>query len=56
MPATILLGALLALLAQLISLLPGQLGVLPLNAVTALIGAPVVAFVVLRTRRGIFVG
>jgi iron complex transport system permease protein len=55
-PATILLGALLALLAQLISLLPGQLGVLPLNAVTALIGAPVVAFVILRSRRGIFVG
>lgn len=55
-PLTILLGALIALLAQLVALLPGQLGVLPLNAVTALIGAPVVAFVILRSRRGIFVG
>ncbi|KKB78015.1 iron ABC transporter [Devosia soli] len=55
-PATIMLGATLALMAQLISLLPGQLGVLPLNAVTALIGAPVVAYVILRSRRGIFVG
>lgn len=55
-PATILLGALTALLAQLVALLPSQFGVLPLNAVTALIGAPVVAFVILRSRRGIFVG
>lgn len=55
-PATILLGAAIALLAQLISILPSQLGFLPLNAVTALIGAPVVAFVILRSRRGVFVG
>lgn len=55
-PATILLGALVALLAQLVALLPSQFGVLPLNAVTALIGAPIVAFVILRSRRGIFVG
>lgn len=54
-PAVILLGALVALLAQLISILPGQLGILPLNAVTALIGAPVVAYVILRARRGVFV-
>jgi len=55
-PATILLGAQLALLAQLVALLPGRLGVLPLNAVTALIGAPVVAYVILRSRKGVFVG
>jgi iron complex transport system permease protein len=52
-PAAIVLGA---LLAQLVALLPGQFGVLPLNAVTALIGAPIVAFVILRSRKGIFVG
>ncbi len=56
MPAVILLGALTALLAQLVSILPGQVGILPLNAVTALIGAPVVAYVILRSRRGAFVG
>lgn len=55
-PATILLGAATALMAQLVAILPGQLGVLPLNAVTALLGAPVVALVVLRARKGIFVG
>jgi iron complex transport system permease protein len=55
-PAAIVLGALTALLAQLVALLPGQFGVLPLNAVTALIGAPIVAFVILRSRKGIFVG
>lgn len=55
-PASIMLGALIALLAQLISLLPGQFGVLPLNAVTALIGAPVVVIVILRARNGGFVG
>jgi iron complex transport system permease protein len=53
-PATILLGALTALFAQLVSLLPSQFGVLPLNAVTALIGAPVVVFVILRARNGVF--
>jgi iron complex transport system permease protein len=56
MPAVILLGALAALVAQLVSILPGQIGILPLNAVTALIGAPVVAYVILRARRGVFVG
>jgi iron complex transport system permease protein len=35
-----------------VSLLPGSSGVLPLNAVTSLIGAPVVVFVLLRGRRG----
>lgn len=51
-PAVILLGGISALGAQTVSLLPGGAGVLPLNAVTALIGAPVVAAVLLRTRRG----
>lgn len=55
-PATIVLGAEIALLAQLISLLPGQFGVLPLNAITALIGAPIVLLVILRSRRGVFSG
>ena len=53
-PAVGLLGAIVALTAQLLALLPGPSGVLPLNAVTSLIGAPVVAVVVLRSRRGVF--
>jgi iron complex transport system permease protein len=46
-PAVILLGAATALIAQVVSLLPDS-GVLPLNAVTSLMGAPVVVAVLLR--------
>ncbi|MGO9566143.1 MAG: iron chelate uptake ABC transporter family permease subunit [Desulfomonilaceae bacterium] len=49
-PAAILLGAALALVADLISQVPGTKIVLPLNAVTALIGAPVVVGMILRRR------
>jgi iron complex transport system permease protein len=52
-PAVILLGAAMALVAQILSLLPGSAGVLPLNAVTSLMGAPVVVYVLLRSRRGV---
>ena len=51
-PATILMGGVLALVAQMLSLIPGNAGVLPLNAVTALIGAPVVVMVIMRSRKG----
>ena len=47
-PAVILMGALLALLSDLLAQLPGRQAVLPLNAVTSLIGAPVVVWVVIR--------
>ncbi|NDJ84726.1 MAG: iron ABC transporter permease [Chloroflexi bacterium] len=47
-PATAILGGIVALTALLIAGMPGSGLVLPLNAVTALIGAPVVMWVVLR--------
>ncbi|MBW4632342.1 MAG: iron ABC transporter permease [Iphinoe sp. HA4291-MV1] len=47
-PAVTLMGAILALIADLISQLPGSQMVLPLNSVTALIGTPVVTWVILR--------
>ena len=50
-PAVVMLGATLALLADLISQAPGTQIALPLNAVTALIGAPVVVGVILRRRQ-----
>jgi iron complex transport system permease protein len=53
-PAVVLMGSALALVAQIMSLLPGTSGVLPLNAVTSLLGAPVVVAVLLRARRGAF--
>jgi iron complex transport system permease protein len=49
-PGTILMGAIVALVAALIAEVPGNDLVLPLNAVTALIGAPVVIAVILRGR------
>lgn len=49
-PAVMLLGAIGALFADLISQMPGTQLALPLNAVTALIGAPVVVAVILRRR------
>lgn len=49
-PATTLLGAALALVADLIAQAPGSQIVLPLNAITALLGAPVVIWVILRQR------
>lgn len=52
LPATLLLGALTAALADSIAQLPGTEQVLPLNAVTALFGAPVVAWVLLRRSSG----
>lgn len=55
-PAVVLMGAAVALVAQIVSLLPGGGTVLPLNAVTSLMGAPVVVGVLLRSRRGAFAG
>jgi len=52
-PAVVLLGGIVALAAQVISLLPGNAGVLPLNAVTSIVGAPIVVAILLRGRRGI---
>lgn len=52
-PATLLIGAIVALLASFIAELPGSQIVLPLNAVTALMGAPIVMSVILRQRRDV---
>ena len=51
MPASLLAGASLALLCNLIARLPGFEGALPVNSVTALIGAPVVAVVLFKRRK-----
>ena len=48
MPATALCGAVLALFCNLIARMPGFEGALPVNSVTALIGAPVIAAVLFR--------
>ena len=47
LPATMLCGAVVALVCNLLCFLPGEGGVIPLNAVTPLIGAPVIIYVIL---------
>lgn len=49
-PATMMIGMTVSLLCNLIARLPGFEGNLPINAVTAFIGAPVVICVILRKR------
>lgn len=51
-PATAVLGASLAVAADLVSRLPGSDRVLPLNAVLSLVGVPVIVVVLLRAGRG----
>jgi len=53
MPATALCGALLALICNLIARMPGFEGALPVNSVTALVGAPVIASVLFRRRQSV---
>jgi len=48
LPMTMLSGALVALLCNWICFLPADGGMLPLNAVTPLIGAPVIIYIILK--------
>ena len=50
-PAVMLLGATGLLISDMISQLPGSDKVLPINSVTALLGIPVVVWIVVRNRR-----
>ena len=50
MPATILMGAVVGLLCNLVCFLPGESGIVPLNAVTPLIGAPVIIYVIVKRK------
>ena len=50
MPATILTGAAIALVCNIICVLPGDKGIIPLNAVTPIMGAPVIIYVILKQR------
>lgn len=48
LPGAVMVGAAIALFCNLLCYLPGELGILPLNAVTPLIGAPVIIYVIIR--------
>lgn len=49
-PATILCGMAVALVCNLICVLPGERGIIPLSAVTPIIGAPIIIWVILKRK------
>ncbi len=51
LPATLLCGGTTALLCNLLCMLPGEGGIIPLNAVTPLVGAPVIIYVIVSRNR-----
>ncbi len=51
LPATLLTGASLTLLCNLLSTLPGESGLIPINVITPVLGAPVIIYVILQQRR-----
>ena len=50
-PATILCGAFISLLCTLLSVLPSSIGVIPINAITPIIGVPIILYVILNRKR-----
>jgi iron complex transport system permease protein len=52
-PATIITGAAIMLASDIISQVPGSDSVLPVNSVTALIGIPIVIWMILRNQRNL---
>ena len=53
MPITMLMGGTIAMLCNLISTLPGDKGLLPLNAITPILGAPVIIYVIMNRRKSL---
>ncbi len=51
LPMTILLGTFMALLCNLISVIPGSAGLIPLNAITPIFGAPVIIYVIVNQKK-----
>lgn len=52
LPVTMLTGGgAIALLCNFICILPGETGIIPLNAVTPVIGAPIIIYVIVNQRK-----
>lgn len=49
-PSTVLTGAAIALLCNIACTLPGENGMIPLNAITPVMGAPIIIYVITRRR------
>ena len=53
-PAVLIYGAIILLLCDTVAQLPGSVNVLPINAITSILGAPVVIWLLLRKRKMVF--
>ena len=51
LPVTMLSGAVMALLCTLISVAPASIGVIPINAITPIIGVPIIIYIILNRRK-----
>ena len=51
LPATILAGAVIGLICAVVSVLPASHGIIPVNAITPIIGVPVIIYIILRRRK-----
>jgi len=51
LPITLLTGGVIALVCNLICVLPGEAGIIPLNAVTPVLGAPIIIYVIINQRK-----
>lgn len=49
-PASIIIGATLLLISDIISQLPSYSGTLPINSVTAILGIPIIIFIIMKNR------
>jgi iron complex transport system permease protein len=50
-PGVILIGAILLLISDIITQIPGMGGIIPINAITALMGIPIVIWIVIKNQR-----
>ena len=50
-PATIIIGSNIALLCNILSNIPGYSSIIPINAITPIIGAPIIIYVIMNQKR-----
>lgn len=51
LPATMLAGAVVAMLCQVVSVLPASVGIIPINAITPIVGVPIIIYIILNRKK-----
>ena len=54
LPVTILAGASVALVCNILTVIPGMEGILPINAITPIVGAPVIIYVIINRKNNTY--